>query len=564
LTIKAENKTTTRTGFSLQNNLHVFGLLWLVTFALYLPTVKAGWVFDAIGWINDMKTHNFWDFINRKESTSGSFYQLFALQYYVCYRLWGMNMWLWSLLYMTVHSLNAALLFIVCRNVLRDSGLQKNIFVSFCGVLLYVVCPHISEVVVWKACFHYIMGFSFILFSLLMVQKYQHQQRGLYIIGALFVFCLSAFGLEIFYLTPFLGLSIALFYRFVLGYDRHIFRKTISFFFIPQMMLFCLYFIGIFAAYKFIQPHATNLSSVITGNLSKPIKYIFHILFFGRFFPDETRRYVYHLCNSTRGILVFYTLFALAVSYAAIRFRRMNITGKFLVLLFIWIACSITLTLPVWFPEDSLVAYDRYTYLPDAFIYVFLALFINSVFGGKVFMPFILVYGMICIFFTLKVNRYWRQSAHIVNSLVRTFPNDPSKTVLLLDMPNCMRGVDMIVARDDDEFKTMYNIMMPVKINNSVYDVESYYLQNTTDGAHINVVNDSIVQVTLNQWGTWWLYYGFGSRSYENKDFKVNMIDEGHMYELILKRPINQYLLLYEVGDQWKIADQQKKNVDQF
>jgi hypothetical protein len=41
------------------------------------------------------------------------------------------------------------------------------------------------------------------------------------------------------------------------------------------------------------------------------------------------------------------------------------------------------------------------------------------------------------------------------------------------------------------------------------------------------------------------------------------MIDGGHYYELTLKKPTAQYLLLYEVGDKWKVVDMDKKKVEQ-
>ncbi len=82
------------------------------------------------------------------------------------------------------------------------------------------------------------------------------------------------------------------------------------------------------------------------------------------------------------------------------------------------------------------------------------------------------------------------------------------------------------------------------------------------DGAYATVLNDSTVRVTLNQWGTWWWYEGKGGYSYENDDYKLNLIDQGHFYELTLKKPSQQYLLLYEVGDQWKVVDMSKKNID--
>jgi hypothetical protein len=110
----------------------------------------------------------------------------------------------------------------------------------------------------------------------------------------------------------------------------------------------------------------------------------------------------------------------------------------------------------------------------------------------------------------------------------------------------------------------MYNAIMPEKLTNEVYDVEAFYMSSPADGAHVTVIDDSTIRITLNQWGTWWLYYGMGATSYENKDFKVNMKDAGHWYELTLKHPANEYLLLYVAGDKWQAVDWDKKNIDQY
>jgi hypothetical protein len=122
----------------------------------------------------------------------------------------------------------------------------------------------------------------------------------------------------------------------------------------------------------------------------------------------------------------------------------------------------------------------------------------------------------------------------------------------------------MVGTRDDGEFRMMYNAIMPHKITNPVYDVEAFYMRSPADGTHVLVINDSTVRVTLNQWATWWLYYGYGASSYENSDYKVEMRDVGHWYDVVLKHPSSEYLLLYSIGRDWKRVDMNKKNVDQY
>jgi hypothetical protein len=194
---------------------------------------------------------------------------------------------------------------------------------------------------------------------------------------------------------------------------------------------------------------------------------------------------------------------------------------------------------------------------------VFLALLFSYIPTSVIRTSIFCVYLFINIYFTHKVNKLWKISAGITDTLMRTFPNQPDKTVLLLDLSEGLNGAPMIGAQPEGGFKIMYNLFMPNKINNEVYDVSCFNMISPNDGAHVVVLNDSVVRVVLNQWGTWWWYQHLGAGSYENKDYKLNMIDDGHFYELTMKRPANNYLLLFEVGDKWKAVDWSRKNVDQ-
>ena len=127
-----------------------------------------------------------------------------------------------------------------------------------------------------------------------------------------------------------------------------------------------------------------------------------------------------------------------------------------------------------------------------------------------------------------------------------------------------MHGIAIIGSEPESEYKLMHDLLLPEsKIRNKVYDGLSYNMETPEDGANTKVLNDSMVRVTLNQWGTWWWYEAHGGRSYENEDYKLNMIDGGHFYELTMKHPASQYLLLYQVGDKWHAVDMSKRDVDQ-
>jgi len=546
-------------------NIWIFLGLWVLTFALYLPAVKAGWVIDGVGFLYNLRHQGFWEFINRTHSEDQSFYQLFTLQYYIGYKLWGLNFWMWSLLYISVQSINAYLLFLVCKKIFSDSGLNNQVLVPLCGAVLFTICPHISEVVICKAYYHYLQSFMFILLIMLWVQKYQHGHRGIYIFGATLVFILAAFTLEIFYLIPFFVLTIALYYRFALGYNPAIFRKTLLYFFVPQVLLLCIYFVAIFVTFGMLHPHKIALNQSATEYLSKPLKYIFNILFLGRYFPLESKKSVYELCQSETVLFLFYGVVVVSLIYWATLLKKMANVHKAMLLFLIWVVGAIAFLIPVPFPDATLlVFYDRYTYFADGFIYVALALAFFHFMNRYVAIACLLLYAGVNLYFTVELNTYWKHSAYINNRLLQNLPNPGNRIVVLLNIPENLNGVPMIGAQPEGEFKAMREVYTNTLDNNTIYDAASYNMITEHDGAHVTVANDSMIHVTLNQWGTWWWYEGHGAHSYENKDYRLNMIDPGHWYELTLKHPASQYLLLYEVGDQWKEVDMGKRGVDQW
>ena len=122
----------------------------------------------------------------------------------------------------------------------------------------------------------------------------------------------------------------------------------------------------------------------------------------------------------------------------------------------------------------------------------------------------------------------------------------------------------MIGAQPIGEYKMMRELFVNKDLHNKVYDVQSYNMLDAGDGAHITVINDSVIKVTLNEWGTWWWYEGHGGYSYQNEDYKLDMRDPGHWFDVTLKHPASQYLLLYQQGDQWREVNMNKKNDDQY
>lgn len=550
---------------TVKKNVLVFSGLWLLIFIIYLPAAKAGWVYDSAGWLNNIRNLKFWNYINNSQSGIPSLYQFTQLTTYIFYKLFNANPYAWHTLMVTMHAVNAFLFFIICRRLFADSGIKNGFSIALAGVILYTVCPHISEVIVWESAFHYLQGFMLILLVLYWVQQFHYKQQKKYAWFAGIIYLCSTYSLEIFYLTPWFVLTLALYYRYAVGCDKAIFRKVINWFFIPLLLLYVLHIIVLRVVYGWYFAHiGQNLLQPFTSYICKPPRYIFHIIFLGRFFPLELRRQVYLFVGSNAGLIVFYNIFILICCYVVSRFNTMSLKARAGVLLFALIIISQAIIMPLAFPDMQLVYFDRYTYFMDAFVYMLLALLVSYITIKPVSVVLITAYGLLNVYFTVKVNLCWKHSAYIINRLLKDFPDPGNKTVILLNLPQNMDGIPMIGAEKDGQFKMMYKLFVNPDMSNKIYDAVAYNMITKDDGAHVVVHNDSLLRVTLNQWGTWWWYEAQGAKSYENEDYKLIMRDMGHWYDLILKHPSDQYLILLQQGEQWKIVNMKKRGEEQY
>ncbi len=542
----------------------VFAFLWLLTFIIYLPAAKAGWVIDSTGWLHNIRHLGFWDYINNKQSHIPSLYQFTQLTTYVFYRLFNANPYAWHTLMVSMHAVNAYLLYNLCRRLFEDTGIAGSSTIALTGALFFTICPHISEVIVWEASFHYLQGVMLILGILTLVQRYHYTAKIKYVLFAGFLFLCAAFSLEVFYLTPWFVLSLALYYRIVLGFETKVLKKVMFCFFIPQLAIFAVQLVLLRFEYGAHFAHiAENVVQPVASYFNKPPKYVFHILLFGRYFENGTREKIYQMCGSTGSMVVFYGLLLLLFQYIAMNIKTFTPKNKAAALLLVWMVISVVIIMPLAFPNIMLMFYDRYTYLLNAFTYMLLAVLVSQLGNKYIAYSLLGIYAIINLYFTFKVNFYWKHATYIDNRLMRELPAPGNKTVILLNIPENMNGIAMIGAQPDNEYKAMREMFVDSSLKNKIWDALSYNMLTPEDGANVTVKNDSVVGVTLNQWGTWWWYEGHGGRSYETIDYKINLIDAGHYYEITLKKPADSFMLLYSVGSIWKVVDMNKKDVKQ-
>ncbi len=540
----------------------LFGGLWALLFALYFPAAQAGFVADFTGWLDQVQHYSFSEYINRTHFKVVSLYQFTQLVTWVCYKLFGINAWLWHLLFITLHAVNGCLLAVLCGGMMQAAGIHNYRTICYTGAALCCITPYISEVIVWEPSFHYLLGLLLLLVVMVCVQRYILSAQRKYVIGACIAYVLSTHSIEVFYLTPWLVLSLALFYRSETAQGREQFRKVMLFCVLPLLAVFALRMVEfrmLYGGWVSRIGSQTVLSAQETG-LGKPAKYLFHLLFLGRFLPFEAvKEKVYTFCDSTLGITLFYLLFIGDIIWSLAVYKRMGARQRVAIVLAIWVLLALLLVSPLWFGNLLLVIYDRYTYFACAFLFMVVAIGVWSIPNKYLRLSVLTIIVLANLRFAVQASRYWGKAASVTNSLLRNLPAHDGKTIVLLNVPESMHGVPMIGAWQQSEYKLMHDLLVPGNaINDTVREALSYNMVTPDDGAHVQMLNDSTLRVTLNQWGTWWWYEGQGGRSYDNVDYKLNMIDGGHFYEMTLRHPASQYLLLYQVGGQWKTVDVSK------
>lgn len=537
----------------------LWGVLWLVVFVIYLPAAKAGMVGDFPRWIATMQQLSFKDYIN-----DASLYQLTQLVAYLFHKAFGVNPWAWHLLQVTMHSANCFLLLLICRNILTDSGIKHAAAVALGAALLYCVSPHNGEVIVHEPCYHYLQGMLMALLIVYWVQRFLYTQQYKYAWWSIILYAISIFSLEVFYLTPWFAFSLVVYYRLVLGIDEMVYKKFIRWIFSPLLLIFVVYLIIQRLTADTYLAHSVGFTAGTSFYLSILPKLLFHTLSLGRFFSQAVRLKVYDICADAVFLTVFYLLLLSVIAYMVLRFKTISIRWKATGLFLIWMLLGVSIVVPMSFPDILLSVFDRYVYFMTPFLYVLLVLVVSAAtayVAVAIWAAYLLVNSYAC----LKINRYWQQSAQIVHKLVERFPDVGDKIVLLLNNPENINGIGMIGSRPESNFKVLYNITHEGrKINTTVYDVASYNILNKESGVHVTVENDSTLKVTLNQWGTWWWFRYAGATDRETAAFKLYMRDPGHWYELVLKKPVNNYILLYETNEQWKQVDMSKIGLNQY
>ncbi len=521
-------------------------------FLLYLPAARAGWVSDTLGWLEAVRRQSFADFVARKGFAVQSFYQLTQVVTWCLYQIFGANRWAWHLLQLSLHALNASLLYAFLRGLLRDSSFSRAPQIALAAAAIFCLSPLTSEVIVWEAAFHFLQGMLLLLGQLLLIRAQLRGRRTAVIAIGLFV--PAAFSLELFYLTPLLGASLCIYYRIAVGWEKASVKRALLLIVLPQSGILLL---RLLAARLWLGVDNSRLGNVfseqpITYFLVKPPECFFH-LFGGRFLPQGWRDAVYGACSSYAGAGIFYGMIGLLAGYIIFRFHRMLKGGQIASLLAVWLLLGLALISPLWFPQRLLITGDRYLYVLLPPFAVLLALggacLISNLALRRVLF-FLLLLGQAML--TLMLNSIWARSVMLTDTLQQGLADVPNRITILLNSPASLRGAPMIGAGDDGEAKLMHNLLYASPLRGQVWEAPALHLLELSDSISIQRLDAATLRVKLLHPGAFWQWGpDIAPRGYSREAYSYGVDDANCCYVLRLYGPPSGYRLLYHQGGRW-------------
>ncbi len=531
-----------------------FLTFWLLTSLLYLPAWKAGFVTDAIDRLYEARHLPFFGFLSSTEGSLHSVGLTTRVVTYLMYQGFGAERLPWFLLFVTMQAGVAALLFTLCFHVFGATGIKRRRAVALWAGIAFCASPYLPEVLVWKACYHYLEALLLMFGVLVCVERFIYTRNPKFSWLAAGLFLLSAFSLELFLLTPLLTASLLFFYK-RLGWELAARPKTWRIFLLPQAWMIGLHFLitrlwtGTWLEVGF----ATDGSfQAIADYLGKLAISCFHLLLFGRYWPDNIRQVVYHWCmQPIVGYLIFLALVALLVHLvrrAAGGFAREQ-TG--LLLLFWTVLSALPLLLLPLESKMSLLG-SRYLYLPVAFLAVLLAVAVNTI--PRVWLRATIgaCWMSACVLLTFQETKRWRVSEQINEDLLSQYISDNQFATILLSAPCCYQGIPMIQASEIGNFERAHQVLQAKAGRNRIYDAMAFSMNQAGDGSRVTRINDSTLRVSLLQAGSKWWYGGGAGKSYETPDYRIAMGDPAGWYDIVFRKPMMNYRLLYQSGRSWK------------
>lgn len=529
----------------------VFLLYFALVHLFYFKVWDAGFVTDFLGWQERFDQSGILQVLNNFGVPS--LHQLSNFFFYVFYKSFGVNGLGWHLVFTTLHTINAFLLYLFAKRLADRLQASHVFFIALFGGVFFLLSPYQTEVLIWKVCLNYLL-LGILLLSTLRCTLYwlENQERQpLYL--AHFLYVLALFTLELSLMIPLINLSLILLWTFSKN-EHEFLKKRIRQLVFPQFALIGVYFLltrllfGVWIGHYGAQTHLNFKFLDVFGNY---FRFFTKYAVFARDFEHSTKTAIFEAFG-TPSVLGFALLIGVALLSAYLfYFKRLapkvRLAGWMLLSFFIMLTPIITL----YFYYLLHVENDRYGYIPSMFFSVMLASLLALLpRWGKL----IAIAGWLLIstFYLQQTVGFWVTSTDIYYSLINKFNWYKKDEVYLLNIPDNYNGV--LLFRDmsgkERAFHDALRYIRRKPYEGKLHEVAQYNMTTAMDGANVQRDSTGTIIVTFNQWGNWWWRNGIGASAYEKKEYSFE--PKGQSFELRLKEKPNNAAFIYQAGQQWE------------
>lgn len=525
---------------------------WAVVFVLYYPARDGRFVFDYLDLVAMYKP-NFGEglMVNFKDIAFRPFTHVFL---YPLVKWIGNKPTLHLVLATFFHAATAIMLYKNIELVFEAaSAILPAKLIALFAALLFLLSPFQTECVLWGgASFYANATLMFMLAMYFFLSHHESNKKQKLILFYLFSI-IAFYTHEVFILLPFFFLLLKVFLSKSSQQNwAACFDKTT----LPIFGLIPLYFIGNkLVLHRWIGHYGADAHTAIhpVAILSVIQKYFLKQLFFAPFLPDFFSNKLYQIIELPVVSISFSALVICVISWC---FYMVFKNKKWPLWTFFFLATLLFL-IPVanlYFPTYILIHGDRLGYFASLFIWLPLLILFVRLLKKWAVAPMI-IGVLVSLFFLTKQIQSWHTAAMLQSSLENSFKPFENKKLYILNLPDSYRGAYMYRCKAEGKFAARYKFIKGIDVSKKITEVLSYNLNNPLDSVIVQTINDSTLQVTLSEWGTWYWRNTMGAVNYESDKLSVAVDEWNHSYTVVFKDKKEDNVFLYQANGEWRVYD---------
>jgi len=496
-------------------------VLFIVGVLVYFPTISAGFVSDYTG---------FQERVTQDDSWSGALrsYGFPALQpvlnvvLYALYKFGGIYSPIYFWVYLSVHVLNAYLLYLLFRKLFFKKQIPLFQPIALTGAFLFLLHPYTVEPLVWKVCINALLSSTFILLALVAFSNYLQYDKTKHLIWVAIFQILGLLTFEYALVVPVLCLALAYWNENYLDWQKALswIGKTLLLFSISV-----LYFIGVktvtgdWAGHLGASTHLNFDFHLIIGNF---IKYLFKVFLYIRFFDFNTRQLFFEkiaenewLHYITVGLIVAWLT---GILTTPLKGKIKDSSSMFLLFL-----GGLIPILTMYFAWMFWSENDRHIYLALLFASMLWAYLCLHVLPLKVGVPLLVLLIIINGWHQRKLVGQWCMSEEVNQNLLQDFRWYDAPEVLFLSVPNHLNG-SYLYRSFHPEASEFFNIL-PYTVaktpKGKATTLSEFSMNDRNDGLVAQRISTDSIHFSFAQGGNWWQRAGNGALNYETPRFRV-------------------------------------------